>query len=994
MKIIAIRGKNIASLEGEFEVDFTAEPLASANIFAISGPTGSGKSSLLDTMCLALFARTPRTDQAKELNVRLQDINDDSLVQSDPRFLLRRGTASGYAEADFIALNGHRYRACWSVSRALKKENGRLQNPRLTLFNLDNNSEEQGTRTELQQRIVELIGLSFEQFTRSVLLAQNDFSTFLKAEQGEKAALLEKLTGTELYSRISKKIFERNAEARTAFESLQTQIAGIELLPEAEENALKTTLQELESASKKLEQERKEWDVLNEIETNTFLLLQKKEQQQKEGEEKLTKALSLYEQAKATLDEETKTVSELETVFRKIQPALNESRKTDIELANALQLLQEDKTRLDKSNRLKKETEEKIQTLSLSLKQCNLENELIETWFVKFRSREKVAAQLPTLLFQLDAAERILQSIENGGKELKTVQTEKNHNAQDLAAIQQRTVEQEKEIARLNEQYLQLLKEIRETDTSDLEKKKEGFVAEREKLLQEQLLFSSTGTYAKELRKKLTENTPCPVCGSLQHPYANKETHARMQAIQTQILNLTQQIGTLDNGLKTIAGKQRQADTVREQMLIRSKTFTDTEKTRHELNNRQIILDDREKQLQTAKNENQTRLVNTLQTIDDLFEKESWREHWMENPSQFRKRLTDFVAEWQAKEKRKQELGRLSSGYEAELTSYKVFLEKHKTEFATASNTFEKQQSVYLDLQAKRKQLFDGKDPLQIETEYQKQIELKKKRLAQLQQTLNEQTGIAEQTRGQKEQIANDLLSLRQEFTKAQKNKADWLDAYQVTSGGRMPQERLSEVLTQKSTVDFRLRTHEANKKKISGLKDEAEQKQQISERWGKLNELAGSADGGKFRRIAQSYTLDILLDYANIQLKSLTNRYRLERVPDTLALQIVDSDMCDEIRTVHSLSGGESFLVSLALALGLSSLSSNRMTVESLFIDEGFGSLDEETLRVTMDALENLRTQGRKIGIISHVQEMTERILVQIKIRRLGNGRSRIEIV
>ena len=118
MKILAIRGRNLASLEGEFDIDFTVEPLFSAGIFAISGPTGAGKSTLLDTMCLALFARTPRTNQAKENNVKLRDVNDEVLPQSDPRFMLRRGTASGYAETDFVALNGHRYRARWSVSRA------------------------------------------------------------------------------------------------------------------------------------------------------------------------------------------------------------------------------------------------------------------------------------------------------------------------------------------------------------------------------------------------------------------------------------------------------------------------------------------------------------------------------------------------------------------------------------------------------------------------------------------------------------------------------------------------------------------------------------------------------------------------------------------------------------------------------------------------------------------------------------------------------------
>ena len=145
MRVLAIRGRNLASLEGEFSIDFTEEPLASAGIFAISGPTGAGKSTLLDAMCLALFSRTPRTELAKENNVRLRDVQEEVLPQSDPRFLLRRGTASGYAEVDFVALNGCRYRARWSVSRAREKESGRLQAARLTLYNIDAGEEEPGT---------------------------------------------------------------------------------------------------------------------------------------------------------------------------------------------------------------------------------------------------------------------------------------------------------------------------------------------------------------------------------------------------------------------------------------------------------------------------------------------------------------------------------------------------------------------------------------------------------------------------------------------------------------------------------------------------------------------------------------------------------------------------------------------------------------------------------------------------------------------------------
>jgi exonuclease SbcC len=189
------------------------------------------------------------------------------------------------------------------------------------------------------------------------------------------------------------------------------------------------------------------------------------------------------------------------------------------------------------------------------------------------------------------------------------------------------------------------------------------------------------------------------------------------------------------------------------------------------------------------------------------------------------------------------------------------------------------------------------------------------------------------------------------------------------------------------------LQQDEANKIKIGDLLKAIDAQANISDNWAKLNEIIGSADGKKFRQIAQEYTLDVLLGYANIHLHSLSQRYLLERIPNTLGLQVLDQDMGNEVRTVFSLSGGESFLVSLALALGLASLSSSRMKVESLFIDEGFGSLDPATLNIAMDALERLHNQGRKVGVISHVQEMTERIPVQIKVSKENSGRSRVEV-
>ena len=196
------------------------------------------------------------------------------------------------------------------------------------------------------------------------------------------------------------------------------------------------------------------------------------------------------------------------------------------------------------------------------------------------------------------------------------------------------------------------------------------------------------------------------------------------------------------------------------------------------------------------------------------------------------------------------------------------------------------------------------------------------------------------------------------------------------------------------STMEARLLQQAKNKLTVEQIAKELAEKQTIAERWAKLNKLIGSADGAKFKVIAQSYTLNLLLLHANKHLSYLSKRYKLQQVPDTLALQVIDCDMCDEIRTVYSLSGGESFLISLALALGLSSLSSNNLKVESLFIDEGFGSLDAESLRTAMEALEQLQMQGRKIGVISHVQEMSERISVQVQVHKKVNGKSVLTVV
>jgi exonuclease SbcC len=173
------------------------------------------------------------------------------------------------------------------------------------------------------------------------------------------------------------------------------------------------------------------------------------------------------------------------------------------------------------------------------------------------------------------------------------------------------------------------------------------------------------------------------------------------------------------------------------------------------------------------------------------------------------------------------------------------------------------------------------------------------------------------------------------------------------------------------------------------------EEKQRASGVWLTLSALIGSHDGRKFKVFAQSLTLDALLHYANAHLEELAPRYHLMRVPRyDLDLQVVDRDMGDEVRAVSSLSGGESFLVSLALALGLASLSSETTQVETLFIDEGFGTLDPETLEVALATLDALQATGRQVGIISHVSGLAERIGAQVRVVKQGAGRSRLVVM
>lgn len=231
MKILAVRGKNLASLVGPFVVDLEHGPIGRAGLFAITGPTAAGKSTLLDAICLALFDEIPRLRAAPKHQVG--DGAGEPVQAHDVRAILSRGTGSGFAEVEFLGRDGERYVARWEVQRAHGKPTGRLQNQAVSLKTASGLSLG-GTKTETLAAIRDKVGLTFEQFCRSALLAQGDFAAFVRADAKERASLLEQMTGTELYSELSREAHERAKVEKDALKDLALKQETVDVLPDDE----------------------------------------------------------------------------------------------------------------------------------------------------------------------------------------------------------------------------------------------------------------------------------------------------------------------------------------------------------------------------------------------------------------------------------------------------------------------------------------------------------------------------------------------------------------------------------------------------------------------------------------------------------------------------------------------------------------------------------------------------------------------------------------
>ena len=954
MKILAIRLKNLTSIEGAVEVDFAMEPLNSAGIFAISGATGAGKSTLLDALCLALYDKAPRFANSVE-SINLADVGDNQINQSDVRNLLRRGTTDGYAEVDFLGVDGHRYRSRWSVRRTRNKVSGSLQPQTMEVKELDTGKEFQGTKKELLAQLTELVGLTYEQFTRTVLLAQNDFSTFLKSKGAAKAELLEKLTGTGVYSRISQEVFLRNKLVQEEVTTIRNRMSVIDLLPEEELLALQKE-KELLIAKRAvgiqlLAEQNARLNIVRSLKMQEELW--KKKQQEEQGEEAKLRLLQ------ETLASQEEGLVRFKAQWEAIQPDLKKARQLDVQIQSQQEGYNQLRQILETACGQVAEQEKKMRVAAeqLQVSYSSLNRLLSHVGIEEALQLEQVEEILRQEESKLAAAtstneERLLRLNSFGYPLLAEEQVKLQKELTRQQNIRQLTETQTKaktEIERLEKEVANCLKQLTEQETA---------------LKVTQRLYENArmavGKDVKALRRQLQEGEACPVCGSTAHPY-----HQEQEVVDTLFRSIEQEYNVASTNYQQMNNRS----IALQRDLAHQKTVDGQIAEQLAALYKAGIEAGNEEQIQRRLAELAIRILEYRNLYAEWQRSDEEIKKMRAHCEALRENVSLCRLAMQKVSSAKEQLVILQNAASAELKRFEVI---------------EKALNV---LRQERSQLLKGKSADEAEAAVAKRekelnLALEKAR-KEVEAVHNRLSGL----QGEMKQIALAIGELQEQYKKIESPEL-------LPEIIKKQQEENLNIERALSTMEACLLQQAKNKLTVEQIAKELAEKQTVAERWAKLNKLIGSADGAKFKVIAQSYTLNLLLLHANQHLSYLSKRYKLQQVPDTLALQVIDCDMCDEIRTVYSLSGGESFLISLALALGLSSLSSNNLKVESLFIDEGFGSLDAESLRTAMEALEQLQMQGRKIGVISHVQEMSERISVQVQVHKKVNGKSVLTVV
>ncbi len=1073
MKILKLRFKNLNSLYGEWCIDFTTPEYVANGIFAITGPTGSGKSTILDAICLALYGATPRLGK----------------ITKNSNEIMSRQTGECFAEVTFAAAAGQ-FICHWQQHRARKKATGNLIETRHEIADADSGTILESKKRNVATVIEQKTGMNFERFTRSILLAQGGFDTFLKADSDHRAPILEQITGSEIYTEISKRVHERQRDEREKLSLLQAETAGIAILTDEQEAGITTELEEQQKSENRLAAEyqkietavlwlnsidklRREIAVLTQenvtqaqinaaFEPERKKLAQAQKAAELEGEfatlstlrqqhksdqvqlEIITNELPEKEQAVALQEKILKNamaaVGKAKAKQKTIAQTIRQVRLLDQQLADRNTAIDTQEKEYRKLSNQISAQQQNLKQFQENLKTVRQEIERVQEYQSANRRDESLTTQLAGIREQTNNLQEIANNIAAKEKTLRAAERKlknatKDVNSQTLALNKQQQ----------ENQSSQKLIQQKKAERQDLLKNRllREYRSEKENLLKEMLFLHKISELETE-RDLLTDGKPCPLCGATTHPFAKADTpeiSSTEKKINT-ITHIIDQAEQLENSIRQLELTEKE-DLAKvndiEKLLVKSLN----EKKNCE-KNRDLIITELD-QLKQHITQSQAALLARLKPLEI-------NEIPADNPDKLLVSLQSRYDRWLDMQDKKESITKQSNDLsnETERVTAIITTLNHAADDKKSSLIINRKE--YDNLLSERRRLFGSKNP---------EIEESRLEKAVIDAEINEKTAREKRDQAQqalstaKVQITSLQKRIRERDSEIQTEAAGFITNLQKTGFAdeaeflicRLPaaerhqldlrareidkllnelktrkkdrENRLNEELTKKVTaaeLSELLPEQEKLSAALKELRDEIggrkqrladnrqarakiKEKQAVIEaqkrechKWEKLHSLIGSADGKKFRNFAQGLTFELMVAHANQQLEKMTDRYLLLRDDkEPLELNVVDNYQAGEIRSTKNLSGGESFIVSLALALGLAKMASRRVRVDSLFLDEGFGTLDEEALETALETLANLQQDSKLIGIISHVPALKERISARINILPGPGGKSLI---
>lgn len=1071
MKILELRFKNLNSLYGEWVIDFTDPEYVSNGIFALTGPTGAGKSTILDAICLALYGATPRLGK----------------ITKSGNEIMSRQTGECYAEVHFESQAG-RFRCHWDQRRARKKAEGNLQDQEHQIAD-DATGKPIETKKSLVGAVIEeKTGMDFDRFTRSILLAQGGFDTFLKADVEQKSKILEQITGTEIYSEISRRVHERQRDEREKLNILNAETSGIVILEPEQEKEIQDELaakqkQETELAGKSTETGKAiTW--LTNIEN-----LKKEILSLTDDAAKLKTDTEAFKPERAKLEQATKAASldgtyATLTSLRKQQaddqtslktdeatlPELESSANTQTEALKAAEQLtlkskEELKTAgplIQKIRSLDQKITEQTKVVSEGADACTKEAGKIETnKQVRVKEQEKRITAEKTL----EAAELYLNEnardewligglagVEEQLGNLLTKQQEITQKETDVKKADTAVTDVTKKLDKASKQC-GLKKQELETAGKNLQQGKDAlsqllgdkllreYRTEKETLLRE-MAFIKKIEELEDHRAKLEDGKPCPLCGSTEHPFAEGNVPVPDE-IEQKIESLTKLIDKADEQETAIKKLEKVETSARNNLNNSQKLETEVANDKKAAEKTLAELKDALTKLRTGFDELKLVVSGKLQPLGISEIPETEVEALLES-------LKSRLKAWQEQVKQKADIEKQIAAIDSEVKRLDAVIDTQVKALTEKQETLERLKKELADGTEERKLLYGDKKPddeegrlnkaiadaekaekktRDLNTELQQKLTTAKTHVESLKKRIEQRTPELQKAEtdfsaalipaGFADEKAFLEARLSQEDRESLSSRAKELDdagtelkAKQKDRETRLateiakkltnktleelePQfkefeESLKELRDAVAGLKHKLSENRAAKERIKEKQSAIEAQKKECHRWEKLHGLIGSADGKKYRNFAQGLTFELMVSHANRQLEKMTDRYLLIRDDQQpLELNVVDNYQAGEIRSTKNLSGGESFIVSLTLALGLSKMASRKVRVDSLFLDEGFGTLDEEALETALETLSGLQQDGKLIGIISHVSALKERISTQINITPVSGGRS-----